>query len=137
MHLGTRDAELRPHSVRVSAVRLEDDGEHIVAFVPEVAVDRVLTDLRSNGQVAIVAAYPPTHRTYQLKGVFDDVRRADPDERTFIEQFSATSADALCEIGFDRSTFSHWPVWPSMAVRIRITAVFSQTPGPGAGVAVV
>jgi len=35
VHIGTRDAELRPHSARVSAIRVEDDGEHDLKGVPE------------------------------------------------------------------------------------------------------
>ncbi len=28
-----------------------------------------------------------------------------------------------------------WRVWPAIAVRLRVTAVFDQTPGPQAGAA--
>jgi hypothetical protein len=42
IHIGTRDADLRPHSARALAVRVEGDGEHVVAFVPAPGADAVL-----------------------------------------------------------------------------------------------
>jgi hypothetical protein len=29
--------------------------------------------------------------------------------------------------------YESWQVWPCVAVRVRVTALFDQTPGPGAG----
>lgn len=133
IHISTRDAELRPHSARVSAIRVEDDGEHVVAFVPALGADAVLGDLHSNGQSAMFVGRPPDNLAYQLKGTFTDSRPARPDERAFVEQYWDSFLEAMVVIGFDRTIFRHWPVWPSVAVRIRVTAVFSQTPGPGTG----
>jgi len=133
IHIGTRDASLRPHSARVSAVRVEDDREHVVAFVPALGADAILGDLDANGQVALFAGRPPDNSAYQLKGSFTGARPASGDEREYIEQFWDSFLEAMAVIGFDRSTFRHWPVWPSVAVRIRVTAVFCQTPGPGTG----
>jgi hypothetical protein len=135
IQMGTRDAELRPHSVRVTAMRVEDD-QHVVAFVPDIGAAEVLRDLTANGQVAIFAGRPPDNRAYQLKGVFADAQAAQPSDRTFIEHYWDTYLESLAMIGIARLTFSHWPVWPSTAVRVRVTSVFSQTPGPGAGASV-
>ncbi len=133
IHLGTRDAELRPHSARVSALRVEDDAAHVVAFVPERGAAVVLRDLESNGQAALFAGRPPDNVAYQLKGTFAGARSARDDEHAFVEQFWNSFLEALTAIGFDRTVFRHWPIWPSVAVRVHVTAVFSQTPGPGTG----
>jgi hypothetical protein len=135
IHVGTRDAGLRPHSVRASAIRVEDD-QHVVAFVPAIGAADVLRDLRDNGQVAIFAGRPPDNRAFQMKGSFADARDAHPFEREYIEKYWDGSLEALEMIGIARATFSHWPVWPAVAIRVRITSVFSQTPGPGAGASV-
>ena len=133
IHIGTRDANLRPNSARASAVRVEDDGEHVVAFVPALGADAVLRDLDSNGQAALFVGRPPDNLAYQLKGTLMDARPAAADERAYIEQFWASFLEAMAVIGFDRAIFAHWPVWPSVAIRMRVTAVFRQTPGPGTG----
>jgi hypothetical protein len=39
-------------------------------------------------------------------------------------------------IGISRQVFAHWSVWPVVAIRFRVTAVFEQSPGPDAGVAI-
>ena len=135
IHMGTRDEQLRPHSVRVTAVRVEDD-HHLLAFVPAIGAADVLRDLDANGQVAIFAGRPPDNRAFQMKGVFSEHRPADDAERAFIDRYWDTCLEALEMIGIPRVTFSHWPVWPSVVIRVRVTAVFSQTPGPGAGASV-
>lgn len=135
IHIGTRDNALRPHSVRASAIRVEDD-QHVLAFVPAVGAAEVLRDLRDNGQIAIFAGRPPDNRAFQMKGSFAQARDAQPSERAFIETYWDSSLEALEMIGVARVTFSHWPVWPAVAIKVRITSVFSQTPGPGAGASV-
>jgi len=132
LQIGTRDAGLRPHSARVSALRVEDI-DHVLAFVPQVGADAVLRDLHANGQAAIFAGRPPDHVAYQLKGEFVDARPAREDERAYIERYWVSFLEAMNVIGFDLQTFTHWPVWPSVGVRVRVTKVFRQTPGPGTG----
>jgi hypothetical protein len=52
IHIGTRDKELQPNGARVTAIKVEGDGTHVIAYVPQVAAPRVLRDL-SNGPVAV------------------------------------------------------------------------------------
>ena len=68
-----------------------------------------------------------------MKGRFDGSRRAEPSERAFVERHWDSFLESLAAIGIDKATFAHWPIWPAVAVRVRVTAVFSQTPGPGTG----
>jgi hypothetical protein len=41
--------------------------------------------------------------------------------------------ERLTMIGLPLSTLERWEVWPCVAVRLRVTALFNQTPGPNAG----
>src|SRR5690349_13923723 len=84
IHIGTRNSDLRPHSARASAVRVEDDGEHVVAFVPALGADGVLRDVASNGQAALFVGRPPDNLAYQLKGTVIDTRPAGADEREYV-----------------------------------------------------
>ena len=133
IQLGTRNDRLEPNGVRVVAARVEDDGRHVVAYVHTAAGPQVVPDLESNGQVAIVFSRPPDERACQLKGIAAGVRVAGEDERAFVELQWNQWIERLTTLGLLRPAFDHWPAWPCLAVRVRVNAIFNQTPGPGAG----
>jgi hypothetical protein len=133
IQLGTRTATLEPNGVRVVAAIVEGDGTHVVAYVPEVSVRHVLPDLESNGLAALVFARPPDERACQLKGTFAAVRTAAADERRIVQAQWGRWLDRLTSIGLARPAFDHWTTWPCVAIRVRVNAIFNQTPGPGAG----
>jgi hypothetical protein len=134
IHIGTRNAALRPNGCRVTAVRVEEQGRNLVAFLPKAATPAVLEDLRDNGQAAISFARPTDDRAVQVKGEFLSVRDADPAEEAFVIGQWQSLLKELDLIGLAPLTStSTWQMWPCVAVTIRVTTVFSQTPGPEAG----
>jgi hypothetical protein len=133
IQLGTRNDRLEPNGVRVVAVAVEGDGAHIVAYLPEASGSQVLPDLQGNGQAALVFARPPDERACQVKGMFVDARAARADEQTMVQAQWDRWLDRLTTIGIARPTFAHWTTWPCIAIRVRVNAIFNQTPGPGAG----
>jgi hypothetical protein len=134
IHLGTRDAALRPNGCRVTAVRVESQGRHLVVYLPKAATPAVLEDLRSNGQAAVSFARPTDDRAVQVKGEFVSVRDVDPSEEAFVMGQWRALIGELDMIGLAALTSTNtWLMWPCVAVTIRVTAVFSQTPGPEAG----
>lgn len=133
IQLGTRNARLEPEGVRVIAMQVEGDGTHVVVYVADVSAPRVLPDLESNGQAALVCSRPPDERACQVKGTFAGARPATADERALVQAQWDRWLDRLATIGFVRTAFEHWPTWPCVAIRIRVNAIFNQTPGPGAG----
>lgn len=135
IQMGTRNERLEPNGVRVSAVRVDGDGAHVTAYVPQVAIAQVLSDLESNGHAALVFARPPDERACQVKGVFMGARAATDEERVFLEAQWDRWLDRLESIGYPRAATEYLPNWPSVAVRMRVTALFDQTPGPRAGAA--
>jgi hypothetical protein len=133
IQLGTRNGRLEPNGVRVVAVTVEGDGRHLIAFVPELAAPLVLPDLESNGQAALVFSRPPDERACQVKGTFTGARPASPDDRAAVEGQWERWRTRLASIGVARPTLEPWIVWPCVAIRLRVTAIFNQTPGPNAG----
>jgi hypothetical protein len=134
IHIGTRNAALRPNGCRVTAVRVEAQGRHLVVYLPKAATPDVLDDLRSNGQAAVSFARPTDDRAVQVKGEFISMRDAEPAEETFVLGQWQSLLRELDMIGLAALTStSTWLMWPCVAVTIRVTAVFSQTPGPEAG----
>jgi hypothetical protein len=133
IHIGTRDARLRPNGCVVTAVRVEDEGRHLVAFIPKAVTPAVFDDLRTNGQAAISFTRPSDDKAVQVKGEFvavEDVPEAD-------QQFAMSQWEGFLRqldlIGLPGKATATWTLWPCVAVRIRVTALFSQTPGPEAG----
>jgi hypothetical protein len=133
IQIGTRNAALEPNGARVVAVAVEADGRHVTAYVHEAAVRNVLPDLESNGQAALVFARPPDERSCQVKAAFAGARPATDDERAAVQAQWGRWLDRLASIGVARPTVEPWPSWPCVAIRLRATAIFNQTPGPQAG----
>jgi hypothetical protein len=133
IHIATRTAALEPNGGRAAATTVSDDGTEILAFVPAASASAVLDDLRANGQVSLLFTRPVDERGCQVKGVFVDVRDARPDERPLVVTQWDGARSTLEQVGVPRAATDGWAVWPAVAVRIRVTAVFDQTPGPGAG----
>jgi hypothetical protein len=133
IHLGTRNAQLQPNGARVAAVRVDDDRVHVVAYVAKAAAKRLLADLESNGQAALSFGRPVDDRACQLKGVFVNVRSATPKERPFIDAQWSAFLGQLETIGIPRAAAAGWTTWPAVAIRLRATALFNQTPGREAG----
>jgi hypothetical protein len=133
IHIGTRNDRLEPNGARVSAVKVEDDGVHFVVYVPKVAVARVLPDLEANGLAAVTFARPIDDRACQLKGTFVGARAANAQERSYVMAQRERFLDQLEAIGIPRFATLNWIVWPAIAIRLKATALFDQTPGPQAG----
>lgn len=134
IHMGTRNAALRPNGCRVTAVRVEEQGRHLVAFLPKAITPAVLEDLQHNGQAALSFARPTDDRAVQVKGEFISARDADPSEEAFVLGQWQSLLHELDLIGLAALTStSTWLMWPCVAVTLRVTNVFSQTPGPEAG----
>jgi hypothetical protein len=134
VHMGTRNNRLEPNGCRVIAVRVEEQGRHLVAFIPKASDPAVLNDLRDNGQAALSFARPMDDRAVQVKGEFVAERDADPGEQAFVLAQWDAGLKGLEIIGLPATAATTtWSKWPCVAITIRVTAVFSQTPGPDAG----
>lgn len=133
VHVGTRDAGLRPQGCRGLGVRVEDGGRQLTVFIARVAADRLIPDLESNGHVAVTVGRPIDERSCQVKGTVIDWRDASEGERPLaLGQYDGYLTQ-LERIGIPRAISSGWVTWPAVAVRLKVTALFEQTPGKRAG----
>ena len=133
IHLGTCSPSLEPNGVRAVAAAVEEGGTHLVVYVAAVAAVRVLPDLESSGQCAVSFGRPVDERACQVKGVFVAARDAREDEAPRVAaQWESFQAN-LEQIGISRPTYAAWITWPCLAIRLRVTALFEQTPRPGTG----
>jgi hypothetical protein len=133
IHIGTRNERLEPNGARAVAVHVEDDGGHLTVYVAKVGARRILPDLEATGQAALVFGRPTDERACQVKGTFVSVRPARPQERAFMSAQWQGFLEKLERIGIPRASAAGWTTWPAVAIRLRATAIFEQTPGPSAG----
>jgi hypothetical protein len=133
IHMGTRNARLEPNGVRVIAVKVADDREHLVAYIPASDSALALADLEDNGQAALAFARPADDRACQIKGQHVSTRDAEPSELAMVQQQWSGLVAQLQMVGIPPQATQAWSTWPCVAVTLRVTAAFDQTPGPGAG----
>ena len=133
VHIGTRNEILEPNGARAIAIQADPDRLHVSIFMAAGAALRVLPDLRGNGQAAVTCARPSDDRACQIKGTFVDVRPATTSDRAAMDAKWMLFQDNLERIGVSRQGMKDWVTWPAVVIRVRVTAVFDQTPGTAAG----
>jgi len=133
IHMATRNTRLEPNGVRVIAVFVDADRQHLTAYLPSVDAAAVLADLEANGQVALAFARPTDDRACQIKGERVSVRDAEPPELARVQDQWKRLVAQLAMVGIPPEATHGWATWPCVVVRLRVTAAFDQTPGPGAG----
>jgi hypothetical protein len=133
IHVGTCNQRLEPNGARGLAVTVDGEGAHLVVYVAEVAATRLLPDLAGNGRAAVSFGRPIDDRACQVKGDVVSVRPAEPGERELIRAQFEGYLSSLERIGIASAGAANWVLWPAVAIRLRATAVFEQTPGPAAG----
>jgi hypothetical protein len=114
-------------------LRVDPDGRHLTVYVPAVAAARLMPDLRSNGAAAVMLVRPTDDRACQVKGTFAGARDGKAAERAIVDAQWNAFLDNMERIGIPRASTRTWITWPAVAIRLRATAVFDQTPGPRAG----
>ena len=137
IHIGTRNARFEPNGARAISLKVEEDGRHVVVYIADIAARRVLPDLESNGLAAIVLARPTDERACQIKGTFVSARPVEQHERDAATAQWDAFLDNLEYIGIPRTSAATWINIADLAIRLKVTAVFEQTPGPDAGKALV
>ena len=135
IYLGTREHDLRPEGARALAAAVDADGVHVTVYAAEIADARLRAHLESNGQIAVSFARPIDDRACQVKGVCVGIRPASEEERPLVDGQWAAFMRSLDAIGIPWGLAAAWVTWPALAIRLRVTAVFDQTPGPHAGAA--
>ena len=136
MHAGTRDEKLRPAHTFVIGAVVRPDRAAITFFVPESRSERILSDLKSNGKVALAVGLV-THEAYQLKGVYVASRPTDAKDLVVQEIYRAKLVFAALESGYPepiaKPFVRGFAYQPGVAITFQVEAIFLQTPGPEAG----
>ncbi len=132
--VGTRDGRLFPECMRATGARVEAGGAELTLFLPDAVAARTLANLRENGRIAVGFSRAGDHRSFQVKGRVLSLGPAPDADRAAIERYRCVWASELAAVvGLPPRITLRMAHWPAHAVRLRVDAVFVQTPGPGAG----
>lgn len=130
---GTRDARQVPDCTRAIGVRVEPGGGEVTVFLPQATSAQALANLRDNGRVAVCFSRAKDHRSMQIKGRLVELREADGRDRERMDRYRDELAQEWGFVGLPPAITYRMNVWPAVAARFVVDAVFVQTPGPGAG----
>jgi hypothetical protein len=133
IHIGTRNEQFEPNGARAISAAVDPDGRHLELYISAVAASRVLPDLEANGLAAIVFARPIDERACQVKATYLGVRAIEAHERAAAARQWSAFLDNLEYIGIPRVSAATWITEPDLAIRLKVAAIFEQTPGPAAG----
>jgi hypothetical protein len=131
--VASRDADLRPEGANAWAVKVHPDRTGLTVYLHEASGRRLLANLSKSPEIAILVDQPSLHRACQVKGTFLSSRKARAGERPEIERQIYGLAGELERIGVPGALLQGWETWPCVAFEVRVSALFEQTPGPGAG----
>jgi hypothetical protein len=133
--IGTRDARLFPDVAFGCGATADPAEDTVTIFLPDAYNARCLHNLRDNGQVAVLLGHGEGHETFQLKGLYLSDRPTTEREQA-IQDIYVKKALAYWHNEYSDHTekyFNGLVRFPSTAVTFRVTDIFDQTPGPGAG----
>jgi hypothetical protein len=131
--VGTRDGRLVPECTRGIGARVEAGGAELTVFLADAISGPTLANLRENGRIAVGFSRAADHRTFQVKGSVVALGPATVRDRADVERYRCTWSSLLGEVGMPSRITLRMAYWPAHAVRLRVEAVYVQTPGPGAG----
>ncbi len=132
----SRHGDNTPTLNRASGCRVSRHRRQVTLFFWEQQAQPLLAAAVGSGLIAVVFSEPPTHRTIQIKGT---VTRLAPTRRAdamLIRRYRRAFADALIELGYPGPFafgLTHGEPDDISALTFTPTAIFMQTPGPGAG----
>lgn len=133
INIGTQNGKLEPNGAIAWAAQVHNDRSQVTLYLHREAAKAMLRNLRVHPGIAVLFEKPTSHRACQVKGRFVSTRPAKAPERAKVESQMDGFISDLEGIGIPRGMLSELEIWPCVAIQMRATELFEQTPGPGAG----
>ena len=130
--VATQDGALVPEVARGLAVR-SDGPDRLTVWLGAAASGHTARNLARDSRIAVVLERPTTHRTLQLKGRSVVVRPAPDEDRAYAHAYLDAFFDECGQLGLPRRLLERVARWPLLRIDVEVSALFEQSPGPGAG----
>jgi hypothetical protein len=136
---GTRNRDLVPFGHRISGWCIGGDRHALTAFVPEPFTAGLVESLQENGELALTVEDFPAHETYQFKGRYVRHRPVQREEIAIVDRIRARFMKNMRTVfpALPEGTAGAFILKPAFAVEFEVSAIYVQTPGPGAGARIV
>jgi hypothetical protein len=132
--LSNADAGGQPDLVRLLAVRVEPDREHLTAFVPLSRGRNLLDNLAVSSRLSFLFALVVGVESYQLKGTYVSHHPCSAGEVAFQRESLERFGRVVASQGLSgEKAFAAYFSQPSVAVIMRIEEIYEQTPKAGTG----
>ncbi len=123
-----------PQIARAVGARADHAAGRLDLLVSAWQWPEAVAELGPAGRIAATFARPVDYVSLQVKGIVEDVRPADSDDRARAAGYIAGITGMLVGLGLDPLIIEPWQSDRDLLrLRIRPEAVFVQTPGPQAG----
>jgi len=135
--IASRSEHCIPSVTRALGYRISADACEFAIFVPRQA-ERVLADLRTTAQAAVVFTEPSTHRSLQVKGNGVRLTPLEEGDWPVISAYADDLVIEICPLGYPEPLIrklGECTPQQVVAARFAPSAAFGQTPGPRAGAA--
>ena len=132
-HLGTRDKKLTTTETFIWGLKINDDKQTVTVFIPEKGSTKQISNLTDNKQTSLFINHVISYVSFQLKGEYLSHHIANANEEDLIDKYIANFYEYLSKHGYPREIVDQFAIKPAVAITFKVTEVFTQTPGPGAG----
>lgn len=132
------DAQRRPRATRAYGCRVSPQSRSVTTWVSRPAAAALLDDISANGRLAFVASHVETCRTFQLKAVDAEVAEIESADFPRVVAYHDAFIQQTIRMGYPEAmlrSMMQYRLDRLAAVVFTPSAVFAQTPGPGAGAA--
>jgi hypothetical protein len=131
--VGTCSKDLDPECMRAMGIRIAPDGLRLTLFLPVATAAQTIANLRTNPRIALTLSEISTHRTLQIKGAVLGIEDARDEDLAFVNLYREHFAGDLAWAGQTEANTLALTNWPCHAALVEIAVVYTQTPGPSAG----
>lgn len=119
--------------LRAVGARIGEDHTTMTVFLSAVHARGIVANLADNPRVAVAFSRIIDLKTLQLKGDFiGTVEPTEPD-REWIRHYIVAFSEQLYITGMPKSVIQRMSHEPALGLRLTVTDLFEQTPGPGTG----
>lgn len=131
--VGSAGAGLAPALTRGFAPRVAPDRRTVDVFVGRGQSVTCLTNLAVGAPVAVIVGNPSDYRGVQVKGVTVGQRDATAADAEWLARYWRGFTEAIAAVGIPPAQSAQLWCRDMACITFTPTAIFRQTPGPGAG----
>ena len=134
--VASRNAAHRPSLMRAVGAAIAPDGSELTVYLVRSRSRQLLQDVAANGQVAVVFSEPLSHRTVQVKAREVELRSAVDADAPVLQRYLRSMEHEIGNVGLSASFVQAMLACrldDVVAIRLRPSEAFDQTPGPKAG----